>query len=247
MSSLLNAIKSETTKLKTLTSTWIYFILLGGSIGGPVFLFLILSENKSEVGFSTLLMGGMITQMIGVIFGASTTAGEIATKMNAQAFLTQHSRWNWLSARAIVASLFLFLTTAIAVALTALMVAIWPGANFVAKEWPFFWIFLLGIPAFTLLAVGLAALLRSRVAAVGLPLVWMLVVEPLVINTGGKALGKLPKFLPARTMDDLQTWYRLPAHFPDMNTPVFSISVLAVWVIAFLVLGFLRNTRSDVR
>lgn len=249
MSSLLNAIKSETTKLKTLTSTWIYFILLGGSIGGPVFLYLCFAKDVDQLTFSQVFIGGMLAQMIAVIFGASTTAGEISTKMNAQAFLSQHSRWNWLAARAIVASLFVFFTVAIAVALSVLMITIWPDKSFAAKDLYSLWIYLAGIPAFTLIAVGIAALIRSRVAAVGLPLVWLLVIEPLIVTAGGNLdfVQKLKKFLPAQSMSDMQTWYQVPEHLPNMVAPAFSAVVLAVWVIALLGFGFLRNTRSDVR
>lgn len=47
MSSFLAALKSETTKLLTLRSTLVYFILLGGSIGGPVFLYLAFATEKT--------------------------------------------------------------------------------------------------------------------------------------------------------------------------------------------------------
>ena len=249
MSSFLNAIKSETTKLKTLRSTWIYFVLLGGSIGGPVFLYLCFANDEHKLTFTQIFIGGMLAQMIAVIFGASSTAGEISTKMNAQAFLSQHSRWNWLAARAIVAALFVFLTVVIAVALSALMVMIWPDKNFAAENWHTLWIYLAGIPAFTLIAVGIAALVRSRVAAVGLPLVWLLVIEPLLVTAGSNVnfVQKNVKFLPAQAMSDMQTWFQVPDHLPNMASPAFSAAVLAAWVVVVLGFGFLRNTRSDVR
>ena len=249
MSSFLTALKSETTKLLTLRSTLVYFILLGGSIGGPVFLYLAFATEKNAVTWTDLLMGGMITQMIAVIFGASSTAGEIASKMHAQAFLTERSRWNWLGARAVVSVVFLAVTVAIAVALTILMVTVWPGAEFKPEQGVSLATTFGGVLAFALLAIGIAAIVRSRVAAVGLPLVWMLVIEPLIMSVGSNVslLKTLAKFLPARTMQDIDKWYLIPERGADFLTPTFSVTVLAIWVIALLVLGFWRNSRADVR
>ena len=252
MSSFLSSVKSETTKLLTLRSTLIYFILLGGSIGGPVFLYLLLSETPLKVDFSDVGIGGMIALMICIVFGASTTAGEISTKMHAQAFLTQQSRWNWLAARGLVASVFVVFTLALAMALTVLMIVIWPGATFVGEQNNTVWSLLIGGAAFTLLALGTASLLRSRVAGIGVPLVWMLVVEPLISLGGEKfdILKKLSDVMPANTINEIQRYYTLEGYGALMegaHTPAFYLTVLAVWVVALLILGFYRNSRTDVR
>lgn len=249
MSSFLDAVKSETTKLATVKSTWTYFILLGGAIGGPVFLTMMFSKDLSSLTLGDLMIGGMIAQMIAVIFGASTTAGEIGTKMHAQAFLTQRSRWNWLGARAVVVTAFVLITMLIAAALTALMVTVWPNVKLETTEQSILWLYILSNPAFALLAVGVAGVLRSRVAAVGIPLVWMMVAEPLLISAGGrtKLVEEMAKFLPGRTVNDLEKWIMIPEHAADMLTPGFSIAVLAGWIIAMLAFGFWRNARTDVR
>lgn len=252
MSSFLNAVKSETTKLLTLRSTLVYFILLGGAIGGPVFLYLLLSETPLNVDFADVGIGGMIALMICIVFGASTTAGEISTKMHAQAFLTQQSRWNWLAARGLVASLFVLFTLALAMALTVLMVVIWPGATFVGEQNNTVWSWLIGGAAFTLLAMGTAAVLRSRVAGIGVPLVWMLVVEPL-IAMGGESftiLQKISDVMPAGTITEIQRYYAFQASgvlMEGAHTPAFYLTMLAAWVVVLLILGFFRNSRTDVR
>ena len=252
MSSFLNAVKSETTKLLTLRSTLVYFIMLGGSIGGPVFLYLLLSDIPLKVNFADVGIGGMIALMICIIFGASTAAGEISTKMHAQAFLTQQSRWNWLAARGVVASLFVLFTLALAMALTVLMIVIWPGATFVDEQNNTVWSLLIGGAAFTLLALGTAALLRSRVAGIGVPLVWMLVVEPLISLGGGRfsVLQKVSDVMPAGTITEIQRYYTFQADgvlMEGAHTPAFYLTVLAVWVVVLLILGFFRNSRTDVR
>lgn len=249
MNSFLKSVKSETTKLATVKSTLTYFILLGGAIGGPVFLLLMFSKDLSSVTLADIMIGGMIAQMIALIFGASTTANEISTKMHAQAFLTQRSRWNWLAARALVVTVFVFITMVIAAALTALMVVVWPNVKLETTDWSSLWLYIAINPAFALLAVGVAGILRSRVAAVGIPLVWMMVAEPLMIGAGGrnKVVEDLAKFLPGRTVNDIEKWFVLPEHTSDMLTPGFSIAVLAGWIIAMLAFGFWRNARTDVR
>lgn len=252
MSSFLSSVKSETTKLLTLRSTLVYFILLGGSIGGPVFLYLLLSDTPLKVDFADVGIGGMIALMICIVFGASTTAGEISTKMHAQAFLTQQSRWNWLAARGVVSSLFVLFTLALAMALTVLMIVIWPGATFVGEQNNTGWSLLIGGAAFTLLAMGTAALLRSRVAGIGVPLVWMLVVEPL-ISLGGErfsVLQKVSDVMPAGTITEIQRYYTFKADgvlMEGAHTPAFYLTVLAAWVVVLLILGFFRNSRTDVR
>ena len=252
MSSFLNAVKSETTKLLTLRSTLVYFILLGGSIGGPVFLYLLLSDTPLKVDFADVGIGGPIALMICLIFGAATAAGEISTKMHAQAFLTQQSRWNWLAARGVVASFFVLFTLALAMALTVLMIVIWPGATFVGEQNNTVWSLLIGGQAFTLLAMGTAALLRSRVASIGVPLVWMLVVEPLISLGGGSfsVLQKVSEVMPAGTITEIQRYYTFQADgvlMEGAHTPAFYLTVLAVWVVVLLILGFFRNSRTDVR
>lgn len=252
MSSFFNAVKSESTKLLTLRSTLAYFILLGGAIGGPVFLYLALSDQNENIDFSIVGSGGKIALMICVIFGASSTAGEIDTKMHAQAFLTQNSRWNWLAARGVAGTIFVVFTLALALALTTLMVVIWPGARFSPERPETIWTLLVGAAAFTLIAMGLAAVLRSRVAAVGLPLVWMLVVEPLIL-TGGQRFAVLQKIydvMPSHAVDDMQMWFiskDLGIPMEGLHAPGFYLAVLAAWVVAMLVLGFYRNARADVR
>ena len=252
MSSFLSSVKSETTKLLTLRRTWIYFILLGGSLGGPMFLYLLLSEENLTADFSDVGTGGMIALMICIVFGASTTAGEINTKMHAQAFLTQRSRWYWLAANGLVASAFVVFTLALAMALTVLMIVIWPGATFVGEQNNTVWSLLIGGAAFTLLAMGTASLLRSRVAGIGVPLVWMLVVEPLISLGGEKfdILQKISEVMPAGTITEIQRYYTFQADGDLMegaHTPAFYLTVLAVWVVVLLALGFYRNWRADVR
>src|SRR5699024_12210079 len=143
----------------------------------------------------------------------ATAASEIITKMQSQTFLTQQSRWIWIAARGVVASFFVLFTLALAMALTVLMIVIWPGATFVGEQNNTVWSLLIGGQAFTLLAMGTAALLRSRVAGIGVPLVWMLVVEPLISLGGGKfdILKKISDVMPAGTITEIQRYYTFQA------------------------------------
>ena len=148
-----------------------------------------------------------------------------------------------------VVTAFVLITMLIAAALTALMVTVWPNVKLETTEQSILWLYILSNPAFALLAVGVAGVLRSRVAAVGIPLVWMMVAEPLLISAGGrtKLVEEMAKFLPGRTVNDLEKWIMFPEHAADMLTPGFSIAVLAGWIIVMLAFGFWRNARTDVR
>ena len=94
-----NALRSEWTKLASLRGTWVYVVLLVGSIAGPMAAFSMAADAGATADWELLLLGTVIFNMIVIAFGGSTLAGEYNDQMNAHAFLTQDRRSLWLSAR----------------------------------------------------------------------------------------------------------------------------------------------------
>lgn len=246
---MLKAISSEVTKLLSLRSTWIYVILFTGSIYGPTTLYMLFNDSpRLDGGWPDLLFGGMIFLMIAIIFGASTTGGDISNHMTAHAFLTQKHRSSWLLARALVAAVFVELNYILGVALSWAVLNVFPAGHFTGEDQLLLWGYAVGAPAFAVMAVGIAALLRNRVGAIALPLVWMLVVEGLLYAAGEKIsfLKTLYNLSPGSRVQDMQTWIYAQDH-TDMVSPGFGFAVMIAWMVALLVLGLYSNKTRDVK
>lgn len=246
---MFKAISSEVTKLLSLRSTWIYVILFTGSLYGPVTLYMLFSDAEGfDANWPDLLIGGMIFLMISIIFGASTTGGDISNRMTAHAFLTQKGRSAWLLARALVAAVFVELNYILGLALSWVVVTVFPVGNFTGEDQLLMWGYAVAAPAFAVMAVGIAALLRNRVGAIALPLVWMLVVEGLLYAAGDKIsfLKTLYNLSPGSRVQDMQTWIYAQDH-TDMVSPGFGFAVMIAWMVALLVLGLYSNKTRDVK
>lgn len=246
---MLKAISSEVTKLLSLRSTWIYVILFTGSIYGPTTLYMLFNDSsRLDGGWPELLFGGMIFLMIAIIFGASTTGGDISNHMTAHAFLTQKSRSSWLLARALVAAVFVELNYILGVALSWAVFNVFPAGHFTGEGQLLVWGYAVGAPAFAVMAVGIAALLRNRVGAIALPLVWMLVIEGLLAMGGQKIpfLKTLYHLSPGSRVPDMQSWVVSTDH-AGMASPTSGFIVLIAWMVVLLALGLYSNKTRDVK
>ncbi|WP_408925264.1 ABC transporter permease [Corynebacterium sp. YSMAA1_1_F7] len=246
---MFKAISSEVTKLLSLRSTWIYVILFTGSLYGPVTLYLLFSDAEGlYLNWPDLLIGGMIFLMISIIFGASTTGGDISNRMTAHAFLTQKGRSAWLLARALVAAVFVELNYILGLALSWVVVTVFPAGHFTGEDQLLMWGYAVAAPAFAVMAVGIAALLRNRVGAIALPLVWMLVVEGLLYAGSEKIsfLKTLYHLSPGSRVQDMQAWIYTPDH-SDMVSPGFGFAVMIAWMVVLLALGLYSNKVRDVK
>ena len=95
----MNALRSELIKLSSLRSSLIYFILLTGSLYGPIVLQGLLDSTMDmSLTWTALLSGGIIFQVLAVIYGAFSASSDLNNRLHGQAFLTQPNRWNWLVA-----------------------------------------------------------------------------------------------------------------------------------------------------
>ncbi|WP_145943282.1 ABC transporter permease [Corynebacterium glyciniphilum] len=248
MTSLINALRSETTKLLSMRSTLVYAILLTGALYGPVVLATLFSSETPTFEWADLMNGAMIFIMVAIVFAASTTAGDIRNHLHAQAFLTQRSRAGWVTAKILVTLVFAFITYVAGVALTVGAAAVL-GANLSLDGGGAFtpvWSYLLGGVAFPLMAVGLACVLRSPVVSVAVPTVWFLLIDGMIGETAThiEAFRPLAAIAPGERLAQLATGYdRVGLGIDDMTC----IAILVVWVVVLSAVGLWRNQRADVR
>lgn len=246
---MINAMRSEAIKLLSLRSTWVYAILLTGSLYGPV----LLLDLRGVVDWEHLTRGAMIFCMVATIFMGSTVAGEIETRMYAYAFLTQGSRSYWLLARYLVNMVFLTLCFFTGMALSFLVVLLLSDATIAATNISYLYTPLGLTGLFTLVAAGVAVVSRSKIAAVSVPLLWGLIVDNLIAVMAARA--KIieaawlvnPSSRISQMGDQLGNIPAPPGWGLGTYQPiVFNIGVVGIWVVALVAAAYLVNSRKDV-
>lgn len=249
---MINALRSETTKLLTLRSTWIWVILLTGSLYGPAVLINLFSSEGSEFTWEFVLPGAVIFAMLSVSFAASGTAGEFNDRMYAQAFLTQPRRSLWLNARILVVSGFLLINYLVGVALVYLVFLVMPlnrllneEAMVILRDGVLFLVF-------SFIAMGLAVVTRSRVAAMGIPLAWFLIIEQLIGVAASHLNAFVPLWLitPGERISQLAKYgkgYPEGWNFAEVQPLAYNIGLIVVWIVVPLAMGLWVNSKRDVR
>lgn len=260
MTSFINAIRSEWTKVSTLRSTWVMAILLVGSIAGPVFLMGLFSQPGSQINNEMLTIGSMIFLLIGIAFAGSSVAGDYNDHMHAHAFLSQDRRSLWLIARTIIVLAFLAVAGAVGIGIAAIIAVVMPNFTYVGGSLEPMARLALASLVFALIAIAFAVLTRSRVAAVSIPLVWLVVVENL-LGLAAHAT-KIAQFV--WLIAPLERVTQLTGGAPGafgIPMPViregwsagtlqpawFNVAVLVFWIILAIALSLWANSRRDVK
>lgn len=259
MASFTSALRSEWTKLASLRSTWIYAMLLSGSMFGPVILMGMLADSGTMLDWAMLTIGTMIFVMIAIAFAGATLAGEYNDQMHAHAFLTQDRRSLWLIARGLLTVVFLAVCWAFGVGIAYLATAISPRVSFIGGSFDDFISAILNFGVFSVIAMSLGVLTRSRVAAVAVPLVWLLVVEKLLVLATSATAFALPFWLAAPGERISQLAPQLVSgvadpeapgigYNPDTSQPVwFNAIVLVAWVVVAIAAAHFVNAKRDVK
>lgn len=259
MSSFSNALKSEWTKMSSLTSTWVFAITLIGALIGPLFLILLTEVQRSYFGFEFITFGGPIFLLIALIYAGATLAGEYADSMHAHAFLTQNRRSLWLSARMVLTLLFFLITAFVGTVLGYLLIVGFPGSSFEVSAVNELIEFVLTVVVFAVFAMSLGVITRSRIAAITIPLVWLIVLSGLI-----QALAGTSKFFkavwliePTARLSQLarQLLGESPVEpYPLAEFAVFGTQpiwhnalVLLAWLILAIVVAHLVNDKRDVK
>lgn len=239
MKDLIYAIRSETRKVLTLRSSLVFAIVLTGSIYGPIFLVGLAEDQTRPVDWGTLLIGGSIFNLLGLIFAAASTGAQLSSGMQANAFLTQTRRSLWLIARLIVVVVFLVVTFLIGAILSLVVAAIMPKLEFDLGSPAGIFVNFIVFIGLGLLGAGLAVVFNSRVLAIALPFVWMYVVENLVTVAAFSIPGleRMPEWLLGKAIGDVYQGID-PGH---------ASLVIALWAAVAIIGGFIMNQRRDVK
>ena len=253
------ALRSEWTKLASLRGTWVYVVLLVGSIAGPMLAFSMAADGGATADWELLLLGTVIFNMIVIAFGGSTLAGEYNDQMNAHAFLTQDRRSLWLSARMTLTLVLIAACWVIGVALAWLSVTVSPRTEFKGGDGADILAGILGFVVFGLIAMSLGVLTRSRVAAVAIPLVWILVVESMLEFAALAYAIFRPLWLvtPGARIQQVSTQLGNVIANPEnprtgfeagMTQPMwFNIVVLVAWIVVAVGVAHWANAKRDVK
>ncbi|ARU45491.1 ABC transporter permease subunit [Corynebacterium silvaticum] len=249
---MINALRSETTKLLTLRSTWVWAILLTGSLYGPAVLINLFSGEGSEFNWAFVLPGAMIFTMLSVSFASSGVAGEFNDRMHAQAFLTQPRRSLWLNARMLVVTGFLLINYLVGVALIYLVFLVLPLSRLLNEEATVILRDGVLFLVFSFIAMGLAVVTRSRVAAMALPLAWFLIIERLIDAAAAQFNAFVPLWLitPGERISQLTKYgkgYPEGWNFAEVQPLAYNIGLIVVWIVVPLAMGLWVNSKRDVR
>ena len=253
---MIHALKAEITKLTSIRSTWVYLVLLVGSIAGPITLMSVIPQDGGvELGWSELAIGQSIFMIIALIFAASSVAGDIGHHMVAHSFLTQRNRSQWIVAKLLVIVGVLEVALFVGLAASFVVAQVVPQVNWNGGDGFSILVAALSLPAYALMAAGVAAITRSKLAGSGLLIALFLVVEPLVQMGASRApwVETVYKLLPGGRASDLVTWHNLKgmgvnmADHPMITGPELAVSVIAVWTVALVVAGLVSNQTRDVK
>ncbi|MDN6705271.1 ABC transporter permease [Corynebacterium glyciniphilum] len=245
MTSLLNSLRSENTKLFSMRSTLVYAILLAGSLFGPVTL-MGLFGDRPDFDWSTITFGYQIFLLIAVVFAAATTAGDIRNHMHAQAFLTQRGRWEWVVAKMLTTAVFIAVLYLVGTALSLGVAAVLGSGTDLGTGLSMFYVPLIGSVIFSAMTVGLACVIRSQVAAVAVPVAWVLLIDSML----GFAAEQIEAFRPLAAIAPVQRQDQLISGADPLGLGISTVVcylIIVAWFLVLAGLGLWRNSSADVR
>ena len=254
MSAFFNAVRSETLKFTSLTSFWVYLAALIASLVGPIFIYTMFAAGPKPVGWDVVTMGGPVFTLIATVFMASAVAGEVETRMNAHAFLTQDRRGLWLGARILVAMVILLAAYIVAMVLTILVLLVM-GLNLDLSNLVPLYSSVGSLIMVGLLTAGVSGMLGSRLGGMTLMVLWNMMLTSLV----SYAAHMSPKLVflwllePANRMEQLANQLVHTSGMPSgwdlasMQPMVFNIGVILIWLVGMVFGAFVVNARRDVR
>lgn len=176
--------RSELLRLGTLRSTGTYLLVLLGACVGPVVLLSLAydPEYQGPIDASDLGKCASVFQMVAIVFAGGTTASEIRAGSILCSSLTVRGRSRVLTAFIVVRLSFIAAAYALGMALAiAAAGLLYPdGVHIDASGWSYLTVYLPVILTWSALALALAELSRSSVLPIAGPLIWLLLVEPLL-------------------------------------------------------------------
>lgn len=262
----MKALKSELKKFFSLRSTLVYAVLLSGTVVGVATIYQ-LAWASTEPGVTRTISwehfanGASIFTIIAIVMLGASCAGEVSSKMQAWAFMTQNHRSNWLAARLIIAIGFLAFCFGISIALALLTTVFFPEVTFANKNFANMQTELVTLAVYGTMAAALGIITGSKALAVSVPVLSLLVVEPLLyllISFKPEVFGWISFATPLRRIIDIQTLNTYLAEgFPaeigfnlaagQFAPTWFNYTVLGAWTLVFIIAAYLVNAKKDAR
>jgi ABC-2 type transport system permease protein len=245
MTTLINSLRSETTKLFSMRSTLVYAVLLTGALFGPVTLVGLFGDSPGFT-WATLTTGFQIFLLVAVVFAAATTAGDIRNHMHAQAFLTQRGRWQWVVSKIVTTAVFVGVLYLVGIALSLGAASVLGSGMELDSGLTLFYVPLISSVLFSAMTVGLACVVRSQVGAVAIPAAWILVIDSML----GFAAEQIDAFRPLAAIAPVQRQDQLINGADPLGlglSGAVCYLIIVGWFVVLAGVGLWRNAASDVR
>ncbi|MDO4761748.1 MAG: ABC transporter permease [Corynebacterium sp.] len=249
MNTFTNALRSETIKLTSLRSTWIYAILLTGTLYGPLVLIGLLTNSEEAITLKDLTSGAPIFAIVTVAFIGASIAGTIEERMHIHAFLTQPTRHLWLIARIVVSTIFIALNFIIGFALALLATTILVDNPYDFSSTADLNINLLFILIAGVLAGGLAVVSRSKILAIVIPISLVLIISQLIQIAASQISALIPLWLIDPFSRAPQLFTQTPEAgwgFGQTQPLLFNLAIITAWIVVPVWAAFAVNARRDV-
>lgn len=215
------------------------------------------SVLPNVVGIFAQQFGGALA----LILGAMAIGGEYGWDTFKVSLTQRPSRLGFLAGKLVAVSLVVLLLTALTLAVgavTSYFIAVAEGASI---EWPGIVEILKGIGAgwlilatFAAIGASLATLFRGTALAIGIGLVYLLVLETLFLNltSQNEAIAAIGMRLPAKNAIDLSIYFgQFPSDFGggtpgEAVEPSTAVLTLGIYTVAFIVLAVVLFKGRDV-
>lgn len=180
---MIPAIRAEGRRLLSVRSTAVFASLLIGCCFGPIIVMGLIYDPayRGPIDAGDLGKCASIFHVVAVVFTGTYTATEIRSGSPAISFLTQRHRVASLAAQYSVTSSFLILTYVVGMGLALVAALFYPdGLAISGRGWTYLALYGVLTLLWSVMATSLAVITRSVVAAVAVPITWMLLIEQLV-------------------------------------------------------------------
>lgn len=234
---------SELLRLGTLRSTGWYLLVLIGACVGPIVLLTLAydPEYRGPIDASDLGKCASVFQMVAIVFAGGATAAEIRSGSVLCSSLTTRGRAGALSAFITVrlALLAAAYSLGMTLAITAAGLLYPDGLHFDGNGFAYLVVYLLVILTWSALAFALAELTRASVLPIAGPLIWLLLIEPL--------LSLLPVLAPAVLWMPAAAGLRLlGAVLSGAEMPAQAVVVLGALFASSIAASFWSRLHRDV-
>lgn len=252
---MINAVRSELTKLVSLRSTWMFSLLLLAftilpAIAIPLF------SDREQYTWDELTASIFVVIALAITFIGSKFADDYSTKVHVYSILTQKNRNNWLVAKGIVIFAYLAVLITIGLAASVLLIKLNPSTSFAPEKAGPLYANLMVLVFYGVVASFCAVLTRSKAATVSIPIIWMFIVDSLltVLAQQFSKLTFLWWLSPLARAQQLGDWIvQAPTQsfhgwaIGDLQPVWFNVLILGGGVIAFVAISLAVNARRDVK